>query len=247
MAEGPADAPRPLTNDMLEVREDFERGLSVVPPVTLALILVCTVVYLRQLYHMLGSAPGLASEVLFLPGAMNRERVLAGEWWRVLTATWLHATPDHLIGNMAALFILGMGCEHAFGSARTLAIYAFTGVAGSLAGMSHAEPSVGASGAIFGLLGLLASALWVNREHLVLRDRRLPTVLLCWAVYALINGALTPYVDNMAHAGGFAAGLLAGRLLKPREGAPGPVAQFAAGTAAAGLLYALYRLRHGLL
>lgn len=246
MAEVP-DAPRPLTDDMLEAREDFEKGMSVVPPVTLALIVVCVAVHVRQLFHSI-AAPGLLREVLILPGAMNRERVLEGEWWRVLTATWLHASPDHLIGNMAALFILGMGCEHAFGSARTLAVYALAGIAGSLAGMSHAEPSVGASGAVFGLLGLLASALWVHRERLVLRDRRLPTVLLCWAVYALLGGAVTPYIDNMAHAGGFVTGLLAGRLLKPREpGPPGPAAQVAAGAAAAGLLYALYRLRHGLI
>jgi rhomboid protease GluP len=165
----------------------------------------------------------------------------------MLTCTWLHATPDHLLGNMAALFILGMGCEHAFGGARTLAVYVLAGIAGAVAGMSHVEPSVGASGAIFGLLGLLSSALWVNRERLVLRDQRLPTVLLCWAVYALINGALAPYVDNMAHAGGFVAGLIAGRAMTPRGAAPGPGAHAAGAAAAAALLFALWKLRHGLI
>ena len=242
----PPGEPRPLTDDMLEVREDFEKGMSVVPPVTIALILICCAVYAKQMFLTVTTSPELARETIFLPGEMSRAKVLAGEWWRLLSATWIHATPDHILGNMAALFILGMGCEHAFGGARTLTVYVLAGVAGSLAGMKHPEPSVGASGAIFGLLGLLASALWVNRHRLVMRDQRLPTVLLCWAVYALINGALAPYVDNMAHAGGFVAGLIAGRVMTPRGAAPGKEALAGALASAAALGFALWKLRHGL-
>lgn len=68
-----------------------------------------------------------------------------------------------------------------------------------------------AGGAIFGLLGLLAASLHMHRERMIVRDRRLPMVLLVWAVYALINGALSPRVDNLAHAGGFVAGTAARR------------------------------------
>lgn len=212
MAGTPPEQPRPLTEDMLEVREDFERGMPLLPPVTIALIALCAAIHLRT--ALLG--PALAEEVVYLPGQMDTALVLAGQWRRLVSAVFLHASLDHLLGNMAALFILGMGCEHAFGRARTLALFFAAGIAGNIAGLARAGTSVGASGAVFGLLGLLAASLHMHRERMVVRDRRLPMVLLVWAVYALANGALSPRVDNLAHAGGFVAGLAAGRALAPR-------------------------------
>lgn len=212
MAGVPPEEPRPLTADMLDVREDFERGMPMLPPVTIALIALCGAIHLRA--ALLG--PALAEEVLYLPGQMDTALVLAGQWRRLVSAVFLHASLDHLLGNMAALFILGMGCEHAFGRGRTLALFLAAGIAGNIAGLAREGRSVGASGAVFGLLGLLAASLHLHRERMIVRDRRLPMVLLVWAVYALVNGALSPRVDNLAHAGGFVAGLAAGRALAPR-------------------------------
>lgn len=208
----PPPAPRPLTPDMLEVREDFERGMSVIPPVTIALILLCVAIHVRV--SLMG--PALAEEAVYLPWRMDTALVLAGQWRRLFTAVFLHASLDHLLGNMGALFILGMGCEHAFGRGRTLALYLAAGLAGNIAGLARAGTSVGASGAIFGLLGLLAASLHLHRDRMVVRDRRLPMVLLAWAAYALVMGMLSPEIDNLAHAGGFVAGLAAGRALVPR-------------------------------
>lgn len=211
MPAGPNDAPRPLTEDMLERRVDFERGMSVFPAVTLTLIFACASVHAA----VLAMKPALAEEIVYLPYAMQGAKVIGGEWRRLFTSIYLHGSVGHLFGNMFALFILGMGCEHAFGSARTLGVYLAAGLAGNLVGLMRDGQSVGASGAIFGLLGLLAASLWTHRARLVVRDQRVPTVLLCWAVYALLRGALSPQIDNLAHAGGFAVGLVAGRVLTP--------------------------------
>jgi len=212
MDDVPARVPRPLTADMLETREDFERGMSMLPPVTIALIFLCVAIHVRVM--LMG--PALAEEAVYLPGRMDTALVLAGQWRRLFSAVFLHASPSHLLGNMGALFILGMGCEHAFGRGRTLALYLAAGLAGNVAGLARAGTSVGASGAIFGLMGLLAASLHLHRDRMVVRDRRLPVVLLVWAVYALLTGMLSPEVDNMAHAGGLVAGLIAGRILVPR-------------------------------
>src|SRR5439155_11436932 len=84
-------------------------------------------------------------------GARARARG-RGEYWRLMSATLLHGSLDHLVGNAIALFILGMVCEHAFGRGQLVVLYVASGLTGSLASlMTSPGPSVGASGAIFGL------------------------------------------------------------------------------------------------
>ena len=77
---------------------------------------------------------------------------VAGEYWRLMSATLLHGSLDHLVGNAIALFILGMVCEHAFGRGQFVVLYVASGLAGSLVSlMTSPGPSVGASGAISGV------------------------------------------------------------------------------------------------
>jgi rhomboid protease GluP len=208
-----------ITPDMLarpaaarETRIDFERGMSYAPTFTLLMLfaLVSTFVWQQA------SGALLSSQALLASGALTRSSVLAGEWWRMLSATMLHGGVEHLISNCVSLYILGMACEHAFGR-RVALIYAASALGGSMLSMLLSPgPSVGASGAIFGLMGAIVVALTIHKDRFYVRDKRIATVIVVWAIYTLGVGLLTPYVDNGAHLGGLIAGMMGGRLTPTR-------------------------------
>lgn len=202
-----------ITPDMLiRRRVDFERRMRRLPPMTLALIGVLGTIFAGEVALEILDSP----EALLLVGALSRDAVLAGEWWRLVTAIFLHGGVEHIVGNVVALFVLGMVCEHAFGRAQFVVLFVATGIAGSVVSMlTSPGPSVGASGAIFGLQGAAILLFRRHRERLLVRDRRIGLVLIVWALYTIAQGFLTPYVDNGAHLGGFIAGLLLGRHLTP--------------------------------
>lgn len=192
-------------------RIDFESGMSYAPPVTLLLIFINVVAFGWE------SATGaLASkDSIIAAGALSREHVMQGELWRLLTPMFLHGSEDHLIGNSIALYVLGVACEHAVGSARMLALYIAAGVCGALASMIiTVGPSVGASGAIFGLMAAVAVMLHVHQERFYLREKRVTIVVAGWALFTIATGLLSPFVDNAAHVGGFFCGAAIGRLLE---------------------------------
>src|SRR5206468_7226962 len=135
-----------------------------------------------------------------MAGALIRERVLAGEWWRMITATFLHGSPDHLIGNMIALFIVGMACEHAFGVTRTAAIYVGSGLAGTAFSLATGPgPSVGASGAIFGVLMAVVVMLYRNQQYFFVRDKRRGGVLAARAGWLVFTGLVSRLIANFVH------------------------------------------------
>src|SRR5213593_1198857 len=111
-----------------DTRVDFERGMRTAPPLILLLIAANVALFSWEL-----AAGALASrESIVEAGALVRDRVLAGEWWRLVSATFLHAGWDHLLGNCLVLYVVGMACEHAFGFERTAIVYFTNGLAGSL-------------------------------------------------------------------------------------------------------------------
>src|SRR5271155_5028930 len=101
---------------------------------------------------------------------MNRDKVLEGEIWRLISGGFMHANAEHLIGNLVMLYILGMACEHAFGRGPFLFLYVSACVVGSLMTMTTLMPTVGASGAIFGLAGALLASIVAHRDQIELRD-----------------------------------------------------------------------------
>ena len=209
-------APEPplrITPEMLLSRRiDFERRMRRFPPVTGAIIAVLAVIFVAEL----GAGVLASQEAIIRAGALVRDRVAAGEYWRLLAAPWLHGSVDHLVGNAIALFILGMICEHAFGRSQFVVLYVLCGLAGSVASLAwSARPSVGASGAIFGLQGAAIVLFRLHRERLLMRDRRVGFVLLVWALYSIAGGLLTPFIDNGAHIGGALGGALIARRLHP--------------------------------
>jgi len=201
-------------------RVDFERGMRRLPPLIIALILTNVAVFVWEVsagaFAPILESTGADHTNPIMAGALIRERVLAGEWWRMITATFLHGSPDHLIGNMIALFIVGMACEHAFGAARTAAIYVGSGLAGTAFSLATGPgPSVGASGAIFGVLMAVVVMLYRNQQYFFVRDKRTGFVLAAWAAWQLFVGFMNPFIDNFAHLGGMTGGAIAALLLTP--------------------------------
>jgi rhomboid protease GluP len=210
---GAAEQPLRITPDMLLSRRvDFERRMRRLPPVTLGLIAFLIVVFLGEI-----ARDAFESEqAMVAAGALDATLVRAGEYWRILSATFLHGSVDHLLGNSVALLVLGMIGEHAYGRRQFVLLYVASAVAGSLVSLvTSTAPSVGASGAIFGLQGAAIMLFRRHRDRLLVRDRRIGLVLLAWALYTIGSGLLTPWIDNGAHIGGVIGGALVGRSLHP--------------------------------
>lgn len=206
-------SPDMLADDPVDTRIDFERGMSYAAPATLAIIASCGALFGWQI------ATGVldSEEAIVDAGALVTDRLARGEAWRLLSSMFLHGSLEHLLGNMVALYILGLACEHAFGSATMLAIYAIAGIAGGLASAAFEPmPTVGASGAIFGLMGCAIAMLARRRRELHVRDARIGIVLGVWALWQLGLGLVSPMVANMAHVGGLLAGALFGWMIVPR-------------------------------
>jgi rhomboid protease GluP len=204
--------PDMLADDPVE-RVDFERGMTYRPPATLALIITLVAIFGWQVVNgSLRTQAGIVDA-----GALVRSRVLEGEYWRMLSATMLHGSGEHLFGNCVALYILGLAGEHALGSWRFLLLYVASGLAGSLASvLTGPGPSVGASGAIFGLMGGVVLILYRYRRVYHVRDKEIGFVLAGWGAYTIVLGALDPQIDNWAHLGGLLCGALLAFVIQPR-------------------------------
>jgi membrane associated rhomboid family serine protease len=192
---------------------DFEQGMSYAPPGTLAIIALLVAVFVWQL-----SSGALQSRTgLIDAGALVRTRVLEGEYWRMLSATLLHGGFEHLLGNCVALYILGMAGEHALGAWRVFVLYVASGLAGSLASvLAGPGPSVGASGAICGLMGAVILILYKYRRVYHVRNKEIGLVLAGWAAYTIVIGALDPQIDNWAHFGGLVGGAVVALGVRPK-------------------------------
>ena len=149
-------------------------------------------------------------------GALIPALVAQGEWWRLLSSMFLHSGAIHLGLNMLSLYFLGSFVEQAFGRSRFLALYLLSGVSGGLAYLyfgPFGQPAVGASGAIFGLLGgVLGYAL--RRGSFSWQNPLIRQLLILLALN-LYLGFSIPNVSNTAHIGGLAGGFAFGWLVAP--------------------------------
>ncbi len=149
-------------------------------------------------------------------GANYGPQTLSGQWWRLLTATFLHAGIFHLLINMWVLWDLREIAERLTGPVGFFVLYLFAGVMGSLASLfwNPTTPSVGASGAIFGVFGGLLSFVWVNRESIpreILQSLRSSAMTIFILNLVISIGASN--IDTAGHIGGLMAGLGAGSIL----------------------------------
>ncbi|MCB9738366.1 MAG: rhomboid family intramembrane serine protease [Deltaproteobacteria bacterium] len=162
-------------------------------------------------------------------GANTRGLTLGqGEVWRLLACTFVHGDLLHIAMNMWALRVLGDAAERLFGAAAFSAVYFVAGLGGSLASLAftlraHDDmPSVGASGAIFGLMGALLGYALSRRGSVPPQLYR--SLTRNAAFFIVVNGAIglsLDFIDNGAHMGGLAFGLVAGLLLS-RDLPPSP-------------------------
>jgi membrane associated rhomboid family serine protease len=155
---------------------------------------------------------------LMRSGALVRSLVDDGEWWRIVTFSFVHVGGVHLIVNVIGLWLLGRLAEDLFGPWRTAAIFALTGIAGAVASYLAvpAGISAGASGAIFGLLGAVFIELSLHRKrHRTAWSRGLWGSLAVVAVAQVGQGFFYAGIDQWAHGGGLIVGTIAGILLSP--------------------------------
>ena len=132
--------------------------------------------------------------------------IKAGQYYRIITGAFLHGGILHLAFNCYALYVIGSQLESYLGKVRYLIIYLFSAVTASLFSMIfNSNPSIGASGAIFGLMGALVYFGYHYRVYLgnVLKSQIIPLIL-----FNLLIGALSTGIDNFAHIGGLIGGLL---------------------------------------
>ncbi|KAK4267534.1 hypothetical protein QN277_024303 [Acacia crassicarpa] len=167
---------------------------------------------------------GPSTRTLQKLGALQKELVEENEGWRLITCMFLHAGVIHLIANMFSLLSIGIRLEREFGFIRIGFLYTLSGFAGSLISMLHLEKSakptisVGASGALFGLLGAMLSELLTNWTIYENKCAALVTLLVISALNLSLG--FLPRVDNSAHVGGFTSGFLLGfiLLMRPQYG-----------------------------
>jgi rhomboid protease GluP len=149
-------------------------------------------------------------------GANVGALTFSGEWWRLLTNVFVHGGLIHIAFNMWCLWNLGQLCESLYGRWTYAAIYLLCGLGASLASAAWHPytPSVGASGAIFGLAGALITALKLG-EFSVPRSALSGTLrsLGAFVFYNLVFGFVVPGIDNTAHIGGLVTGLIVGALI----------------------------------
>ena len=186
-----------------------QSGRFRVPAVTAGLIALC---WLMALVTLPGNQDALLLR-LYRFGAKENGAIAAGQYWRLLTAAFLHGGIVHLLVNSYSLFVLGSLTEPVLGRARFLATFLVSAVTGSLASWAfNSAIGVGASGAIFGLLGTALYLSWRGTTA------RIPPTALrslgMWTVYNLVFGFVTPTIDNAAHLGGLTGGILCAVLLR---------------------------------
>lgn len=183
-------------------------------PVTTVLLVSIGAMFLAE--KLLGGSTN--EYALVTLGANVPPLVRAGQYWRLVASMFLHIGFLHLAVNGWALYQLGSLFEILLGSVPLLLVYFVSGIAGSIATVmfTHADLSAGASGAIFGLMGALIAFLLKRRDVLTPAARSLLMQLVGWAVLNVVLGFSIPGIDNAAHLGGFAAGLLLGLVLRPR-------------------------------
>lgn len=142
-----------------------------------------------------------------------------GRWWTLLSAGWLHANLLHIAFNLSWLRLLAPGVAELYGASRMIILYTvssafaflLTSTLGRFTPWGAHGIVVGASAAVFGLLGAL---IWYGRTT---GSRQLSRQVWTWAIGGIIFGFLFPMVDNWAHLGGFAGGYMAAQALDPRK------------------------------
>lgn len=160
--------------------------------------------------------------VLLAIGSITSDALRGHEYWRLVTAMFLHGNIVHWLLNSWVLYQLGSLYETMFGSRRFTLVYFATGICASIISAMHLRPggaSVGASGAILGVLGAFIFAIPRSRWAHERWAKFLLYQLIFWGIFNVTVPYFVPVIDNWAHLAGIASGLILGLLL-PHAGPP---------------------------
>ena len=181
-------------------------------PAAYALIGITILIYIAQEISLRLQG----NDFVLYYGMKSNEAIFAGEFWRFVTPIFIHAGILHIFVNMYSLYALGPTVEGFFSTPRMLVIYLLSGISGVVFSLAFSpNPSVGASGAIFGLLGSLGTFLFLHKDALGPAGR---TYMRQIAIVALLNLGLglAPNIDNWGHLGGLLSGSVLAWFLGPR-------------------------------
>ena len=205
------------------------RLLPQTSPVTYAVLSLCCLLYVVSLLatmHLSGfEAPGGGLGALFGLGAISGRILLRmgeslplpydlAQPWRFVTAVFLHGSLLHIGFNMWVLMDIGPTIEELYGSARFLFMFIVTGAFGYMVSSTFGNNSVGASGSLLGLIGVLL-AVTVGRRSESMRALR--SQLVSWLIYIAVLGLIMRGIDNFAHLGGFVSGFALGKIMADRQ------------------------------
>lgn len=198
------------SNSSYSVRHKKSEIFSKIGIVTAVLILINTVIYLYT--ELSGNYDGIVSKgCMFWPLVRYNQ-----EYYRFITYQFLHGSISHLANNMLILGIMGSTLERHVGKVKYLIIYFMSGIVAGIASMSYNmekgffSTSIGASGAVFGVIGAIALIVIVNKGRLETMSTR---QILLFIALSLYGGFTSQGVDNAAHVGGLLAGFFIAMLV----------------------------------
>ncbi len=225
-------APPPMPDFEREVSRpnSRERGWNILAtPGTYILLAVNVVVFGWMVLNGVSAKDPTTAQLIHY-GATNAGYIILGhQWWRLLTATFVHVGLLHIATNMWCLWNLGLLGEPLLGPAGLIAVYLITGIAGNLLSLcsnvifrDYVSVGAGASGAVFGIAGILIVLLSNKKLPIPAFElNRLRRSVIQFAVLNLIIGIGANFtsivrIDNHAHIGGFLSGMALGVPLVPR-------------------------------
>ncbi|KFL42748.1 Rhomboid protease gluP [Lysinibacillus sp. BF-4] len=186
---------------MFKRTENFKEYTTLYPVASI-LIALNIIIYLTRFIPTYG-------DIIFALGAQYNLAIAEGQYWRVLTSMFLHADFMHVLMNMFWLFLFGPELELLMGKLRFLTIFLSAGLIGNIATFIIYDAhylSVGASGAIFGIMGAYAALIYYTRKMMPeLRQLILPLILV-----SVVMTFIQPNINAAAHLGGLAGGFLLG-------------------------------------
>ncbi len=205
------------------------RLLPQTSPVSYAILSLCCVLYGVSLMATMRSsgfeAPtgglgaimnlgGISGQILLRMGESLPLPYDLAQPWRLITAIFLHGSLLHIGFNMWVLMDIAPTIEELYGSARFLFMFVATGAFGYVVSATFGNNSVGASGSLLGLIGVLL-AITLGRRNESMRQLR--SQLITWLIYIAVLGVIMRGIDNYAHLGGFVSGFALGKVMSDRQ------------------------------
>lgn len=197
----------PIETLVLDKKKDYQITYQVKKPIlTYGLIAINILVYLALVLYERTSGISYGQLIIQF-GAKVNNLILEGEYWRFITPIFLHGSLMHLLVNCYSLYIIGSLVERLYGRGRFITSYLIAGILGNLCSFLFVPgPSVGASGAIFGLMGIL---LYFGLERPLQFKVYFGSSIITTILINLVYGFSSTGIDNFAHLGGLIGGFLA--------------------------------------